>query len=128
MDVLNELAANAMNGLEEENLVSFMRSFCGNLTQAGEEIPERDKPVAEAFHKVYEAALAVEEKAKELESNENPNEDDVNDAKRRLGELRRAVDKLQTSALSNPPLLSFARRVAKCAREMREGLEKFAEK
>lgn len=126
MDVLNKLAANAMSGLEKESLVTFMRSFCVDLTQAGE-IPGRDKPVAEAFQKVYETALLVEEKTKELESNESPSADDIKDAKGRLGELRCAVDKLQTSALSNPPLRPFTKKVAERASEMARSLEKFTE-
>lgn len=127
MDVLNELAANAIGGLEKENLISFMRSFCGDMAQAGG-IPERDKPFQEAFQKVYEAVLAVEEKTKELvEPNKNPGADDREDAKKRLGELRSAVDRLQTCARLNPPLALFARKVALRARETSRMLEEFAE-
>lgn len=126
MDVLNELAEKAQRGLEKENLVVFMRSFCHELVEAGDEISERDKPVKEAFEQVYEAVCAVEEKTKQLLEGGSATPDDVNDAKRRMGELRRSLDNLQTSAISNPALLPFARQVAMHARAMSEPLEQLA--
>lgn len=126
MDVLNELVAKTMGGIENENLISFMRSFCGDMVQAGE-IPERDRPFQEAFQKVYEAALAVEEKTKEfVESDKNLDADDRRNAKKRLGELRSAVDRLQTLARPHPPLALFAGKVVLRAREMSTRLENFS--
>lgn len=128
MDVLNELAAKAMSGFEKENLVSFMRAFCGNLAQAGEEIPERDRPFQEMFQKVYEAVLAVEEKTAKFKATENLSEDEREDARKRLWELRTNMDRLQTMAHSrNPALIPFTRKVALQAREMAKQLEQLAE-
>lgn len=104
---------------------SFSDEFAA-LAQAGE-VSERDKTFTEAFKKVYESILRIEETARQIETTGGNADDLKEDAKERLGELHHSLDKLQTSALQNPALQPFAGRVVKRAREISQKLEEFAQ-
>lgn len=117
MSAFDELIANADSRLERENLTIFMESFRDELAQTGE-ISGKDKEFIKEFKKVHTALIRVEEKMRQLdESAGNIGTDDVNDAKKRLYELSCSLDRLQTSALHNPALQPFARKVAQRAHE-----------
>lgn len=105
----------------------YMESLCDELAQAGE-ISGKDKEFLKEFKKVHAALIRVEEKTHQLdESSGNMSADDVYDAKERLHELFCSLDRLQTSALHNPVLQPFARRVAQRVSETSRKLAAIAQ-
>lgn len=97
------------------------------LTQSGE-ISREDREFVEEFQKVHAALTRVEEKTRQLEAGAgNAGACDVKDAKERIYELLRSLDRLQTSALRNPALQPFARKVAQRARDESKKLETVAQ-
>ena len=123
MTAFDELIANAASRFGRENLTSFMESFSSELAQSGE-ISLKDKEFVTEFEKVHTALVRVEEKTRQLEvCADNAESSDVKDAKERLYDLHCSLDRLQTAALRNPSLQSFAKKVARHAREKSEKLE-----
>ena len=107
-------------------MTSSEKEFIPEITNS--EISERDAKFAELFQKVVNAVTRIEEKTRQLEANGgNADVDDIKDAKERLLELRVSLDKLQTSAIVNPRLQTFAKKVVRRAREMSQKLEELTE-